>query len=197
MATSSAPPMTFGTAAAEEGGSSSSSSRSAGGVSVGAFAAALRPWGNFFVPVRRDGNAQEWRRRAEENLAHFQANYILLATAALLLLALLLGRSSWFVASAVMFILGVICVQRPGGDLSPEGAAAAGFGAKVAGLEVSSGSRWLLLCAVSLLTVYMIAGEGFLIAAALLFCACACHAALHPGAVAVGDYSFLGLEPDL
>merc|ERR1712151_1228401 len=45
---------------------------------MGSYAESLRPWGSFLAAPRKPTDGRELQRRVEQNLSHFQANYLVL-----------------------------------------------------------------------------------------------------------------------
>eukprot|EP00933_Yihiella_yeosuensis_P044994 TRINITY_DN40298_c0_g1_i1.p1 TRINITY_DN40298_c0_g1~~TRINITY_DN40298_c0_g1_i1.p1 ORF type:complete len:240 (-),score=31.56 TRINITY_DN40298_c0_g1_i1:292-948(-) len=142
------------------------------------YAAILRPWKGFFK-LRRPDSSQEIQQRIKENLVHFQANYMVVVT--LFLGLILLSHPLRF--ATVLTILGAwaLCSRMGGFDPS--------WQPKVGDIELTPMHRLALLTSMSFMILFLVAGTLLLNLAGLSAVLTACHAGLHPGPIAVGDYS--------
>mmetsp|Transcript_180631 Transcript_180631/g.573207 ORF Transcript_180631/g.573207 Transcript_180631/m.573207 type:complete len:187 (-) Transcript_180631:161-721(-) len=169
--------------------------------SIGALVSAVRPWSSFWVLSRPGGGCADLQKRAEQNGAHFQANYFVLFLVLLPSCSLLLGRPAWVLGSGLLIAYGALLLQHRLGTAS----SGRGLEEEVAwwspkaltNWEGSSRSRQLRLMLGSLLFGYLAFGTGFVLLASCLMALFACHAALHPGACTVGDFISIDEEDDL
>mmetsp|Transcript_46270 Transcript_46270/g.148563 ORF Transcript_46270/g.148563 Transcript_46270/m.148563 type:complete len:197 (+) Transcript_46270:149-739(+) len=156
---------------------------------------------SFWVLSRPGGGCADLQKRAEQNGAHFQANYFVLFLVLLPSCSLLLGRPAWVLGSGLLIAYGALLLQHRLGTAS----SGRGLEEEVAwwspkaltNWEGSSRSRQLRLMLGSLLFGYLAFGTGFVLLASCLMALFACHAALHPGACTVGDFISIDEEDDL
>jgi len=139
----------------------------------------LRPW-RHFVALRRPAPGTQWRARIEQNLAHYQANYLLVS--AVLLVLTLLTHTRGAIA-AVLVTLGWAAYAR-GGGMEPT------WTPQFGGTDVTSSHRLMLLGASSIALLFMAAGEMLMMFAGISAALAIGHASLHPGAAAVGDCDY-------
>mmetsp|Transcript_88392 Transcript_88392/g.175749 ORF Transcript_88392/g.175749 Transcript_88392/m.175749 type:complete len:202 (+) Transcript_88392:75-680(+) len=138
----------------------------------------LRPWGHF-MKLRRPADAAEARRRVSDNFGHFQANYAVVTL--VVLLVAFLTQPTVIVALLIVVALWVLLAKQ--GALDPDKQLNLG------GNDLTVPQRALMMCAGSVCLLYLATGNLLLWLVAFLAVVAVAHAALHPGAAAVGDYS--------
>mmetsp|Transcript_20021 Transcript_20021/g.42745 ORF Transcript_20021/g.42745 Transcript_20021/m.42745 type:complete len:222 (-) Transcript_20021:98-763(-) len=138
---------------------------------VASYYAILRPWGEFFHLQQPNLGLDDFQSHVERNLAHFQANYLVLAV--VILVATLLSHPARLIAAAIDVAAWAIYATR--GGLNPD------WRPKVAGAEMTSSHRLMVLSAGSLAVLFLVDGEAMLVLAGLLALLTTGHALFHPG----------------
>lgn len=144
---------------------------------------ALRPWRAFCV-VRRPEPGSSLHARVEQNLAHFQANYMVIGLTSLIIF--LISHPAHCIVGILTAAAWAVYVQK--GGLEPS------WKPKVGGVELASSHRLMILSACSIGLLFIVAGQLMLELLGLTAVFTLGHAALHPGGAAVGDFSVLSGE---
>mmetsp|Transcript_98162 Transcript_98162/g.194392 ORF Transcript_98162/g.194392 Transcript_98162/m.194392 type:complete len:200 (-) Transcript_98162:58-657(-) len=142
-------------------------------VHVQDYAAVVRPWREFII-VAQPQVGPGFQKHVEQNLEHYQANYMLVFVVLFLLnvlshpmrftgLLIAAGGWTWYLAA---------------GGLDPN------WRPWVYGVELTPVARMIILSTATLAWVFIVAGEALFVLAGLLAFLSVCHAACHPGATA-------------
>eukprot|EP00929_Paragymnodinium_shiwhaense_P081050 TRINITY_DN42334_c0_g1_i1.p1 TRINITY_DN42334_c0_g1~~TRINITY_DN42334_c0_g1_i1.p1 ORF type:complete len:241 (+),score=66.36 TRINITY_DN42334_c0_g1_i1:105-827(+) len=140
--------------------------------------APLRPWSEFFA-VHIPDDVTELQVHLEENLAHFQANYVVIAVTVCVISIIV--HPAWLWAVSCIAFAWAAFVSH--GGLDPN------WKPKLGQLELMSSHRLLLLYAGSLTLLFVVFGEALLVLVGALAMLTMFHAAFHPGLAKAGGVS--------
>eukprot|EP00927_Polykrikos_kofoidii_P037252 TRINITY_DN31392_c0_g1_i1.p1 TRINITY_DN31392_c0_g1~~TRINITY_DN31392_c0_g1_i1.p1 ORF type:complete len:250 (+),score=39.96 TRINITY_DN31392_c0_g1_i1:103-750(+) len=146
---------------------------------VQVYAGTLKPWSQFWgvsLPI----DESDLRLRVEHNLIRFSANYFLIL---ILFLVLMLMTHLWRLAVTVL-IVGMWAIFVRKGGMDPT------WMPKIGNVVMPPLQRALLMCAISVITLFFVAGDLVLMLVGLSFLISVAHAALHADdAAAVTSYN--------
>eukprot|EP00971_Amphidinium_carterae_P034840 685804-Amphidinium_carterae.1 len=119
---------------------------------IQAYAAILRPWKPFLVLQKPRLVGMDMQQHIEQNLSYYQANYLCIASAFLLLSLLI--HTNQLVAVCVSVVVWATYVQK--GGLDPN------WRPKVGDIELASSHRLMLLSAGTIAWIFIMDGEDLL-----------------------------------
>eukprot|EP00746_Dinoflagellata_sp_MGD_P127262 gnl/MRDRNA2_/MRDRNA2_61889_c0_seq2.p1 gnl/MRDRNA2_/MRDRNA2_61889_c0~~gnl/MRDRNA2_/MRDRNA2_61889_c0_seq2.p1 ORF type:complete len:216 (-),score=39.85 gnl/MRDRNA2_/MRDRNA2_61889_c0_seq2:30-608(-) len=145
----------------------------------------MRPWDKFMVLKKPDGSIAI-KDKVQANLHHFQINYAIVCAVGLVIA----------IISHPLHILVLVLIGFLWATFMKKNMADPNWKPKVGPVELTVMHRWTGMATVSIVLTLLVAGEALVTVLGICGALSLGHAALHPGASAVGDYAAVNPNED-